>query len=86
MMTELSTSPASAAEEFPDWFTLRGHAGIFRIDKLHSGGGVIVLANVNGREVGRCSANELHESIDGPPDGSSGRAALLGRKSTPREP
>jgi hypothetical protein len=63
MTTQLSTPPTFAAEEFPDWFTLRGHAGLFRIDKLHSGEGVIVLANVSGREVGRFSAAELRENI-----------------------
>jgi hypothetical protein len=54
---------APAIEEFPEWFTLRGHAGVFRIDPVRSGEGVIVLANVNGREVGRCSAGELRANI-----------------------
>ncbi|HXO16608.1 MAG TPA: hypothetical protein VN909_00400 [Candidatus Dormibacteraeota bacterium] len=55
---------AIAIEEFPEWFTLRGHAGVFRIDKLRSRSeGVVVLANVNGREVGRCSISELRDSF-----------------------
>jgi hypothetical protein len=54
---------ASVIAEFPEWFTLRGHSGVFRIDRIHSRGGVVVLANVNGREVGRCSVPELHENV-----------------------
>jgi hypothetical protein len=54
---------APALEEFPEWFTLRGHTGVFRIDPIRSGDGTIVLANVNGREVGRCSAGELRANI-----------------------
>jgi hypothetical protein len=41
MTSQLSAHPASAAEEFPVWFTLRAHAGLFRIDKLRSGDGII---------------------------------------------
>lgn len=54
---------APALEEFPEWFTLRGHTGVFRIDPIRSGEDEIVLANVNGREVGRCSAGELRANI-----------------------
>ena len=49
---------------FPEWFTLRGHSGVFRIDKVRSyRDGLIVLANVNGREVGQCSVGELGDNI-----------------------
>jgi hypothetical protein len=61
----MPTSPLAFAE-FPDWFTLRGHCGLFRIDRLRSRSGVVVLANVNGREVGRCSVGELRANIDAP--------------------
>ncbi len=51
-------------DEFPEWFSLRGRSGIFRIDKIRSRcDGVVVLAGVGGREVGRCSAAELRENI-----------------------
>lgn len=51
-------------DEFPEWFTLRGHAGVFRIDRIRScSDGVLVLANVNGREVGRCSPRDLRENL-----------------------
>lgn len=53
----------SSIAEFPEWFTLRGHAGVFRIDKIHSREGVIVLANAAGREVGRCRVTELRENL-----------------------
>lgn len=54
-------------EEFPQWFTLRGHAGIFRIDPMRSRSqGVLVLANINGREVGRCSVAELRKNLYAP--------------------
>ncbi|HEY2475058.1 MAG TPA: hypothetical protein VGI19_09675 [Candidatus Cybelea sp.] len=53
----------STIAEFPEWFTLRGHAGVFRIDKVRSREGVIVLANAAGREVGRCRVTELRESF-----------------------
>lgn len=54
----------SAFAEFPEWFTLRGHSGVYRIDRIRScSEGVIVLANVNGREVSRCSLPELCENI-----------------------
>ena len=72
-MNPLPSSPAgaptiagieSALAEFPEWFTLRGRSGIFRIDRIRScSDGVIVLANVNGREVGRCSISMLCENI-----------------------
>ena len=72
-MNPLPSSPAgaptiagieSAFAEFPEWFTLRGHSGVFRIDRIRScSDGVIVLANVNGREVGRCSVPELCDNI-----------------------
>lgn len=55
-----------ASAEFPEWFTLRGHCGVFRIDPIRSGPGVVVVANVNGREVGRCSVGELRANIDAP--------------------
>ena len=51
-------------DEFPEWFTLRGHAGVYRIDRIRScSDGVIVLANVNGREVGRCSPRDLRDHL-----------------------
>ncbi|MGB6521480.1 MAG: hypothetical protein WBE83_06890 [Candidatus Cybelea sp.] len=50
--------------DFPEWFTLRGHAGVFRIDRLRSAcEGIVVLADIGGREVGRCSVDELRESL-----------------------
>jgi hypothetical protein len=59
-----TASMAKAIAEFPEWFTLRGHAGVFRIDQIRScRDGVIVVANVNGREVGRCSVCQLRENI-----------------------
>jgi hypothetical protein len=54
---------ATAIEGLPEWFTLRGHSGVFRIDPVRSRDGVVVLANVNGREVGRCSVPELRENV-----------------------
>lgn len=51
-------------DEFPEWFTLRGHAGVFRIDRIRScADGVLVLANINGREVGRCSVGDLLKNL-----------------------
>ena len=55
-----------ALAEFPEWFTLRGHCGVFRIDPIRSSRDTLVLANVNGREVGRCSVGELRTQIDAP--------------------
>ncbi len=49
--------------EFPEWFTLRGRCGVFRVDKVRSCGDMVVIANANGREVGRCSHSHLRESI-----------------------
>jgi hypothetical protein len=57
-----------ALAEFPEWFTLRGHCGVFRIDRIRSHPEVVVLANVNGREVCRCSLGELRANIDAPAD------------------
>jgi hypothetical protein len=57
---------ATAVEGLPEWFTLRGHSGVFRIDRLRSRDGVVVLANLNGREVGRCSEPELRENVYAP--------------------
>lgn len=54
---------ATAIEGLPEWFTLRGHSGVFRIDRIRSRDGVVVLANVNGREVGRCSVRDLRENV-----------------------
>jgi len=54
---------ATAVQAVPEWFTLRGHSGVFRIDRVRSRDGVVVLANVNGREVGRCSIPELRENV-----------------------
>lgn len=52
--------------DFPEWFTLRGHCGVYRIDPVRSSRDVLVLANVNGREVGRCSVGELRANIAAP--------------------
>jgi hypothetical protein len=60
------SQPSIAFAEFPDWFTLRGHCGVFRIDRIRNSRDVVVLANVNGREVGRCSVGELRANIDAP--------------------
>ena len=50
--------------EFPEWFTLRGYAGEFRIDRARSTReGILVVANASGREVGRCSPEQLREHI-----------------------
>ncbi|MFY9632038.1 MAG: hypothetical protein WAJ94_10585 [Candidatus Cybelea sp.] len=55
---------ADLLADFPEWFTLRGHAGVFRIDPVRSAyEGAIVLADIGGREVGRCSVDELRESL-----------------------
>lgn len=54
----------TAIDEFPEWFTLRGHAGVFRIDRIRScSDGILVLANISGREVGRCSVPDLRENL-----------------------
>ncbi|HEX3459092.1 MAG TPA: hypothetical protein VHR97_14165 [Candidatus Baltobacteraceae bacterium] len=55
----------NALTAFPGWFALRGHAGLFRIDDLKSSSDSIVLAGMNGREVGRCSLAELQANVDG---------------------
>jgi hypothetical protein len=55
----------NALTDVPDWFALRGHAGLFRVDELKSSTDTIVLAGMNGREVGRCSLRELQANIDG---------------------
>ena len=66
---KLDSTPGKAAiptlfDDFPGWFTLRGHAGEFRIDKNKSScDGIVVIANLNGREVGRCSPEELRENV-----------------------
>ena len=75
MLTQPVSQIACAAEEFPDWFTLRARAGLFRIDRLRSGDGIMVLANVNGREVGRCSVSSFARtsmSLPDPADSSAG--------------
>ncbi|MFZ1018045.1 MAG: hypothetical protein WAN39_09260 [Candidatus Cybelea sp.] len=55
---------ADLLADFPEWFTLRGHAGVFRIDRLRSAcEGVVVLADIAGREVGRCSPDELRWNL-----------------------
>jgi hypothetical protein len=59
----LPPSRPSGNADLPEWFTLRGHAGVFRVDRVRSRGDVIVVANGSGREVGRCSLSELRESI-----------------------
>lgn len=54
-------------KKVPAWFTLRGHTGVFRVDEIASRReGVVVLADVNGWEVGRCTVRELRTNIDGP--------------------
>jgi hypothetical protein len=67
----LAPDPSLAIEavfdQFPQWFTLRGHAGIFRIDRIRSSSeGVLVLANISGREVGRCSPWDLRTNLYAP--------------------
>lgn len=64
VMENASCHIAAQIEEFPEWFSLRGQSGVFRIDKIRSRcDGVVVLAGLGGREVGRCSAAELRENI-----------------------
>jgi hypothetical protein len=59
-----SVGMETVIDEFPEWFTLRGHAGVFRIDRIRScSDGVLVLANINGREVGRCSIRDLRQNL-----------------------